>query len=182
LPPHTRKGGRDSALQMPALLWEGGSQSEELNGVWRRGIGGDGGGRAMPHLARCPPISPRPAATGHAGEVLRGRELVFSTAAASSAGESSLTAAPGPHPLQASSSAGAGAASHVGELHRGRGVRRRPYRRAPPRVRGPPPTLRASSAAGAGSAAGPASELCRGRGIHRGDPIARLSSTKPALW
>jgi hypothetical protein len=61
--------------------------------VWRRGIGGDGGGGAMPHLARCPPILPRPAATGHAGKVLRGRELVFSTAAASSAGESPLSTA-----------------------------------------------------------------------------------------
>jgi hypothetical protein len=67
--------------------------------------------------------------------------------------ESPLTTAPGPHPLQASSAAGAGAAGLVSELHRGRGVRRRPYRRASPRVRGPPLTPQASSAAGAVSTA-----------------------------
>jgi hypothetical protein len=57
-----------------------------------------------------------------------------------------------------------------------------PCRRASPRAGGPPPALRASSAAGAGSAVGPAGELRRRRGVHRGDPIARLSPTKPALW
>jgi hypothetical protein len=40
--------------------------------------------------------------------------------------------------------------------------------------------MQASSAAGA-RADGPAGELCHWRGVRRGDPIAHLSSTKPAL-
>jgi hypothetical protein len=150
----------------------------EINGVCRRGRGGDGGSGAMPHLARCSPISPRPAAAGHAGEVLCGCELVFSAAAASLVGGSSLTAAPlqaisatcagvrhrpcwraslqvrGPPALQVSFAAGGGsAAGPVGELRRERGVCRRPCRQAPPRARGPLSALQASSGVGAMSAA-----------------------------
>jgi hypothetical protein len=159
-PARTRKGGRHPELWLPALLlWEGGSRPTELDGVWRRGEGKGGGGGAMPHLARCPSISPRPAAAGHAGELsvdLPLRKLSpppappqvrpVATAVASSARGSLWTAAPGAHPLRALS-----------------------------RARGPPQALQVSFAVGVGSAAGPASE------VYHGDPIARLISIKPAL-